>query len=54
MNTIKKHETLPTNPYIHIYINRINNIVMFKVKDGYKLDLQTHEAIKLFGGTKNC
>ena len=22
---IKKHRELPTNPYIHIYINRINN-----------------------------
>ena len=25
---------------------------MFKTKDGYKLELQTPETIKLFGGTK--
>ena len=25
---------------------------MFKIKDGYKLELQTRETIKLFGNTK--
>ena len=30
---IKKHEKLPTNPPIHIYINRINDRLMFKIKD---------------------
>ena len=25
---------------------------MFKIKDGYKLELQTPETIKLFGNTK--
>ena len=25
---------------------------MFKIKRGYKLELQTHEAMKLFGSTK--
>ena len=49
---IKKHETLTTNPPIHMYINRINNRLMFKIKDGYKLDLQTLETMKLFGSTK--
>ena len=29
----KEHETLPTNPPTHIYINRINNRLLFKVKD---------------------
>ena len=51
-NIIKIHETLPTNPSIHIYINRINDILVFEVKDGYRLDLQTHETMKLFGSTK--
>ena len=49
---IKKYETLPTNPPIHIYINRINNRLVFKIKDGYKLELQTPETMKLFGCTK--
>ena len=42
---IKRHETLPTIPPIHIYINRINNRLMFKIKDGYNLELQTPGTI---------
>ena len=37
---IKKHETLTTIPPIHVYINRINNRLVFKIKDGYKLKLK--------------
>ena len=50
---IKKHETLTTNCSIYVYINRINNILVFQIKDGYKLELQTPETMKLFGSTKN-
>ena len=50
---IKKHETSTTVPSIDVYINRINNRLMFKIKDGYKVDLQTPEAKKLLGSTKN-
>ena len=32
---IKKRETLTTIPPIHVYINRINNRLVFKIKDGY-------------------
>ena len=46
---IKKHGTLTTIPPIHVYINRINNKLVFKIKDGYNLELQT---LKLFGSTK--
>ena len=49
---IKKHETLTTIPPIHVYINRINNSLVFKIKDKYKLEL-TLETMKLFGFTKN-
>ena len=49
---IKKHKTLSTNPPIHVYINRINNRLAFKIKDGYKLELQTHQTMKLFGTSK--
>ena len=49
---IKKHETLTTIPPIHVYINRINNRLVFKRKDGYKLELQTPVAMKLFDSTK--
>ena len=46
---IKKHEKFPP---IHVYINIINNRLVFKIKDGHKLELQTHETMKLFGNTK--
>ena len=51
---IKEHETLTTVPPVHVYINRINNrLVVFKIKDGYKLELQTPETMKLCSSTKN-
>ena len=34
---IKKQETLITIPPFHVYINRTNNRIMLKIKDGYKL-----------------
>ena len=49
---IKKHETLTTILPIYVYFNRINNGLVFKIKDGYKLELQTPEKNKLFGSTK--
>ena len=49
---VKKHETLTTIPHLHVYINRINNRLVFKIKDGYNLELQTPETMKLFGSTK--
>ena len=36
---IKKHETLTTIPSIHVYINMINNTLVFRIKDEYKLEL---------------
>ena len=49
---IKKYETLTTIPPIHVYIDKINSRLVFKIKDGYKLELQTPETMKLFGSTK--
>ena len=48
----KKNETLTTNPPIHIYISRINNSKVLKIKDEYRIVLKTHENMKLFGSTK--
>ena len=45
--TIKKHETLTTTPPIGIYINRINDRLVFKIKDVYK-----PETMKLFASAK--
>ena len=49
---VEKHRELFTNSSIHIYINSINNRLVFKIKDGYKLELQMPEAMKLSGFTK--
>ena len=49
---IKKHETLKTSPLIHVYINRINNRLVFKIKDEYELQLKFPDAMKLFCSTK--
>ena len=47
---IKQEETLTAIPPIHVYVNRINNRLVFK--DRCKLELQTPEVMKLFGSTK--
>ena len=40
------------NPPIQIYPNKIKNIIVFKIKTGYKLELLTPETMKLLGSTK--
>ena len=50
---IKEHETLTAIPPIHVHINRINNRLVLKIKDGYKPELKTPKTMKLFGSTKN-
>ena len=49
---IKKHETLTENPSIQIYANKIKNRIIFKIKNGYKLQLLPPETMKLLGRTK--
>ena len=48
---IKKHETLTAIPPINVYINKINNRLVFQIEHGYNLELQTSET-KLFGSTQ--
>ena len=49
---IKKHETLTKNPSIQIYPNKIKNRIVFKIKNGYKVELLSPETMKLLGSTK--
>ena len=49
---IKKHETLTDNPPNHIYVNKVNNRPVFKIKDENKLELKTPETMTLFDSTK--
>ena len=48
----KKHETLTETPAVQIYVNKIKNRIVFKIKAGYKFELLTSETIKLLGSTK--
>ena len=50
---LKEHGEDIDKPSIHIYANKIENRVTFKIKDGYSLELLTSETVKLHGSTKN-
>ena len=47
----KKDETTKKHP-IHVYINRINNRLVVKIKGWFKIGLQMPKTMKLFGSTK--
>ena len=49
---IKKHETIADNPPVQIYLNKIENRIVFKIKTGYKLELLTEETMRLLGSSK--
>ena len=49
---IKKHETIADNPPVQIYVNKIKNRIVFKIKTGYKLELLSPEAMRLLGSSK--
>ena len=41
------------NPSIKIWVNKTENRITFKIKNGYYLELLTPETVKLFGSTKS-
>ena len=48
----KKHGTIADNPPVQIYVNKIKNRIVFKIKTGYKLELLTEETIQLLESSK--
>ena len=38
---------------VQIYVNKIENRITFKIKNGYSLELLTPETMKLLGSTEN-
>ena len=50
---LKKHGENTDKPSVQIYVNKIENRVTFKIKDGYSLELLIPETMKLLGSTKN-
>ena len=50
---LKKHSENVDNPYIRIYVNKIDNRIAFIIKSGYYLELLTPETTKLLGSSKS-
>ena len=50
---LKKHGEDIDKPSVQIYVNKIENRVTFKIKDGYSIELLTPETKKLLGRTEN-
>ena len=50
---LKKHGEDIDKPSVQIHVNKIENKVTFKIKNGYSLKLLTPEIMKLLGSTKN-
>ena len=40
------------NPLVQIYVNKIKNRIVFKIKPGYKLESLIPETMKLLGSAK--
>ena len=51
---IKKHETIVDSPPVQIYVNKIKNRVVFKIKTGCKLELLSEETMKVSGNSKKA
>ena len=49
---LKKHGESVDNPLIRMCINRIENRITFKIKNGYYLELLTPETMRLLGSTE--
>ena len=49
---IKKYETMADNPPVQIYVNKVKNTIIFKIKAGYKIELLSPETMKLLGKSK--
>ena len=50
---LKKHSESVDNPSIRIYVNKIENRITFKIKNGYYLELLSPETMKLLGSTNS-
>ena len=49
----KKHGENIDKPSVQIYVNKIENRVTLKIKNGYSLELFTSELVKLLGSIEN-
>ena len=50
---LRKHGENTDKPSIQIYVNKIENRITFKIKNGYSFELLNKETMKLLGCTKD-
>ena len=50
---LKKHSESVDNTSIRIYVNKIENGITFKIKNGYYLELLTPETMKVLGSAES-
>ena len=48
---LRKRGENTNNPSVKIYVNKIKNRIVFRIKNGYSLKLLTPETMKLLEGT---
>ena len=53
LSILKRHGDDIDKPSVQIYVNKIENRVTFKIKNGYSLELLTPVTMKLLGSTEN-
>ena len=51
---IKKHESIAEVSPVLIYVNEINNSIVFKIKSGYKLESLSKETMRLLGSSSDA
>ena len=49
---IKKHEAIAGNLSVQIFVNKIENRIVFKIKIGYKLEFLSKVIMQLLGSSK--
>ena len=49
---LQKHENIAGNSPVQIYVKRIKNRIVSKIKTGFKLELLSSETMKLLGSAK--
>ena len=52
LNISSKKQTIADNLPVQIYVNKIKNRIVFKIKTEYELELLTEETMQLFGSSK--
>ena len=50
---LKNHGENVDKPWVQIYVNKTENMITFKVKDGYSIKLLTSKTMKLLGSTES-